>query len=61
MQRCGRNKGGWDRGGPPDLMGLVSKARQRFGGRERPSRRRRGMLPSRSTAPKGMSPDSRPS
>ena len=32
MQRCGRNKGGWDRGGPPDLMGLVSKARQRFGG-----------------------------
>jgi len=32
MQWDNRNKGGWDRGGPPDLMDLVSKAKERFGG-----------------------------
>ena len=32
MQWDNRNRGGWDRGGPPDLMDLVSKAKQRFGG-----------------------------
>jgi len=32
MQRDGRNRDDWDRAGPPDLMDLVSKARQRFGG-----------------------------
>jgi membrane protease subunit HflK len=32
MQWDNRNKGGWDRGGPPDLMDLVSKAKNRFGG-----------------------------
>ncbi len=31
MQWDNRNKGGWDRGGPPDLMDLVSKAKKRFG------------------------------
>jgi hypothetical protein len=31
MQRDGRNRGGRDRAGPPDLMALVSKARQRLG------------------------------
>jgi len=56
MQRCGRNKGGWDRGGPPDLMGLVSKARQRFGGRERPSRRRGGCYRAGQPRPRGCLP-----
>ncbi|UCD71307.1 MAG: FtsH protease activity modulator HflK [Syntrophobacterales bacterium] len=32
MQWDNQNKGGWDRGGPPDLMDLVSKAKKRFGG-----------------------------
>jgi membrane protease subunit HflK len=32
MQGDNPNRGGWDRGGPPDLMDLVSKAMQRFGG-----------------------------
>jgi len=32
MEWDNRNKGGWDRGGPPDLMDLVSKVKQRFGG-----------------------------
>ncbi len=32
MQSDNRNRGGWDRGGPPDLMDLVSKAKKRFGG-----------------------------
>ncbi|NIS68286.1 MAG: FtsH protease activity modulator HflK [Deltaproteobacteria bacterium] len=32
MQWDNRNRGGWDRGGPPDLMDLVSKAKKRFEG-----------------------------
>ena len=32
MQWDSGNRGGWDRGGPPDLMDLVSKAKKRFGG-----------------------------
>ena len=32
MQGDNRNKGGGDRGGPPDLMDLVSKAKKRFEG-----------------------------
>jgi len=32
MEGDNRNKGGWDRGGPPDLMDLVSKVKQRFAG-----------------------------
>jgi membrane protease subunit HflK len=35
MQWDNGNRNGWDRGGPPDLMGLVSKAKKRFGGRGR--------------------------
>ena len=32
MQGDNPNRGGGDRGGPPDLMDLVSKAKKRFGG-----------------------------
>jgi hypothetical protein len=40
MEWDDQNRGGWDRGGPPDLMDLVSKAKKRFGGvgREDPRR-----------------------
>lgn len=32
MQGDNPNRGGWDRGGPPDSMDLVSKAMHRFAG-----------------------------